>query len=270
VITSFPILLYFLFFVFGSIIGSFLNVVILRLHTGLSINGRSSCFSCGKMLSWIELVPILSFVFQRGRCIGCKSRISFQYPLVEIITGFIFLFTFLKISPSFSPFYLLLTAYYLLIFSLLIIIAVYDFRHKIIPDGIVYFFVLLAFLHIFFEPFQLTVLIAGPVLFLPFFLLWLVSRGRWIGFGDAKLAWGIGWLLGLSAGFSALFVAFYTGALVGVALIVFEQLSRRFSGLSLGGKNFTMKSEVPFGPFLILGVFLVFFFEINFFTSFGF
>jgi prepilin signal peptidase PulO-like enzyme (type II secretory pathway) len=78
------------FFVFGSIIGSFLNVLILRFNTGATFGGRSKCFSCGRELRWYDLVPILSFLFLRGRCRFCKSKISLQYPTVELITGLIF------------------------------------------------------------------------------------------------------------------------------------------------------------------------------------
>src|SRR3989344_1792899 len=89
-------------FILGTIIGSFLNVVILRYNTGSSIQGRSGCMSCGKPLVWYELFPVLSFLFLLGRCGGCKSRISAQYPLVELLTGIIFLLTFLQFSPSFA------------------------------------------------------------------------------------------------------------------------------------------------------------------------
>ncbi|MBX4211124.1 hypothetical protein KW783_04110, partial [Candidatus Parcubacteria bacterium] len=89
-----------------------------------------------------------------------------------------------------------------------------------------------------------------------FFLLWLVSGGRWIGFGDAKLAAGIGWLLGLAYGLSALFLAFWIGAAFS---IVYIAISRLF----LGQKNLTMKSEIPFAPFLIAALFIVFLFHID-------
>lgn len=271
-------------FIFGAIIGSFLNVVALRFNTGFSLGGRSKCFSCSKTLHWYELVPIVSFIFQKGKCRGCYSKISWQYPIVETLTGLIFLATFNKIFSPFLifsfPNFLLLT-FYFITFSLLIVISIYDLKHKIIPDELVYTFIVISFikmvfLFVFFPPilysifYILSSVLAGPILFLPFFLLWLVSRGRWMGFGDAKLALGIGWFLGLTSGISALFIAFYSGALVGVGMIAFQQFLKKFKGkffgLNMNRNNLTMKSEIPFGPFLILGLLLVFFFKIDFFN----
>ena len=135
-------------FIFGTIIGSFLNAVILRMNTGESIvKGRSRCFSCGKKLSWQELIPVFNFIAQRGKCRGCGSKISIQYPVVEFITGIIFLLTFLKLQNT--DYLILTTGYHFIIFSLLIVISVYDFRHQIIPNKLVYLFNFLAFLNLF-------------------------------------------------------------------------------------------------------------------------
>lgn len=257
------------YFIFGTIIGSFLNVVSLRYNTGKSLLGRSGCFSCAKELRWFELFPILSFVFQLGKCIKCKSRISVQYPIVEFLTGAVFLGIFLKFSDLLftSPYYLLLLSlYFMVIFSILIIIFIYDLKHKIIPDNLVYTFATLAFLGMFFEfstlglsiP-TLIMFFSGPLLFLPFFLLWFFSGGKLIGLGDGKLALGMGWFLGLSLGASAIMYSFWIGALISILLMIFFSLNSR-------EKHLTMKSEIPFGPFLILGLVLTFFFEINIFN----
>lgn len=255
-----------LYFVFGIIIGSFLNVIILRYNTGQMLFGRSGCFSCGKELSWYELIPIVSFVFQLGRCRNCKSKISWQYPAVEAFTGIVFLGIFLKFSNLLftSPKYLiLLSLYFMVVFSILIIIFVYDIRHKIIPDNLVYTFVVLSLGSIFFNisTFQLSIptilsTFSGPILFTPFFLLWFLSKGRWMGLGDGKLAIGIGWFLGLYAGINSLLISFWSGALIGLFIVLISALYSR-------GKGITIKSEIPFGPFLILGLLAVFFFEID-------
>ncbi len=252
------IFLYASILVFGTIVGSFLNVVVLRYGTGMSIaRGRSQCFSCGKMLHWYELVPVASFIFLWGRCSVCKSKISWQYPLVEMFTGLLFLATFIHVGIS------VYLPYYWFVMSLLVAISVYDFKHKIIPDGMAFLFgfvTLIASLFTFFYTGENTVfdILAGPVLALPFALLWLVSRGRWIGLGDAKLVIGIGFMLGLAKGVSAVVLAFWIGAGISVAIIIIQK-----SRLLLSSKNLTMKSEIPFGPFLILGTLIVFFFGLD-------
>ena len=253
-------IIYIFSFIFGTIIGSFLNVLTYRMHTGMKITGRSMCFVCGKKLYWYELVPIFSFALQRARCRGCKSKISWQYPTVEFLTGLLFVLSVYSVAPMQ---YFLITQYeaisivYLwLVMSILVVISVYDIRHKIIPDIYAYslivitltFFVFnVGVLNIFTTPYVWD-LFAGIILATPFALLWLISRGRWMGLGDAKLMLGIGWLLGLYAGISAIIIAFWIGAAVGLLLMLIK------------GKNFTMKTEIPFGPFLILGALLVLFF----------
>lgn len=236
-------------FILGAIIGSFLNVVIYRYHTGKTVGGRSECLTCGKTLGARELIPIASFIFQRGRCRKCGARISFQYPLVEVTTGLLFLLAY-TLHPA--PYNLL---YYGVTVSILMVIVVYDIRHTIIPDSFAYAFAALAFLYgLLVPPVGISLLwfvLSGPFLAAPFAFLWFISQGRWMGLGDAKLALGIGWFLGWYAGISALILAFWIGAAVGISL------------LFLKGKRFTMKSEIPFGPFLVLGMLIVFFCEVD-------
>ena len=268
-------LIWFFMFAFGTIIGSFLNVVILRYNTGEPIvNGKSACFSCAKKLSWYELIPIFSFAALRGKCGKCKSKISWQYPLVEFFTGLLFLAVYLKLNGFYFLNKLnLLTSYYpqpldylyyLAIFSILIVITVYDIRHKIIPDLLVFSFAFLSLVWLIaylgfsnlFQPSSILDLFAGPILALPFFLMWLLSRGRWMGLGDAKLALGMGWFLGLISGASAVIFGFWIGAVVSIFLLLAQKLN-------LSGKKLTIKSEIPFAPFLILGLLAVFFFDFD-------
>lgn len=261
-------------FLLGLFIGSFLNVIIYRYGTGgwwrgRGAAGRSKCFSCGKPLHWYELVPVLSFVIQRGRCRGCRSKIAWQYPTVELLTGL----AFLGVYQLFPDSYLLVSLSWA-IFSLLIIILVYDLRHKIIPDGPVFAFIGLSlltatsrtFLDIDSSRKVLDVntwlmlgqyLLAALILFLFFWALWYFSGGRWMGFGDAKLAAGVGLLLGLQPGITAIVLAFWSGALVGVGLILIGKLFK-----SLGFK-LSIKSEIPFAPFIILGTALALFGQLN-------
>lgn len=277
-----PLILGFFFFALGAIVGSFLNVVILRYHTGRSVRGRSKCFSCGATLRSVDLVPIVSFLALRGRCARCGSRISFQYPLVEFLTGLLFAGVFsLYGAPLVSyaeggfagPFSAAAAApllYYFLMWSILVVIGVYDLKHKIIPDGFVWSFAALALLRPFlafagFPARPLLEFLAGPFLAAPLVFLWVVSRGRWIGLGDGKLALGIGWFLGFFLGTSAIVLGFWIGAAVGVLLILFGRFPALcdFVGLSGAAKQLTMKSEIPFAPFLIIGTGIAFFFRID-------
>ena len=264
------ILIWLSIFIFGTIIGSFLNVVILRYNTGESITkGKSACFSCAKSLSWYEMFPIISFMALRAKCRSCKSKISWQYPLVEFFTGLLFLATCAKLNgfdfsnqPSlFSVFQIISYFYYFAVFSILMIITVYDLKHKIIPDTLVFSLAFISLIWLvanigladLFQSPYIYNLLAGPILALPFFLMWLLSGGRWIGLGDAKLALGMGWFLGLISGVSAVILGFWIGAAVSLFLIFIQKLN-------LIGKNLTIKSEIPFAPFLILGLLAVFFF----------
>jgi prepilin signal peptidase PulO-like enzyme (type II secretory pathway) len=243
-------------FIFGTIIGSFLNVVALRFNTGSTIGGRSKCLSCGKQLTWKELVPLFSFIFQRGACRKCKSKISWQYPLVEFCAGVIFVLIFFSFPPI-TPLATFTTVLYIFVTCLLLVISAYDIKHKIIPDEFVYAFILVTlislcvgggnWLHV---P-SIWAFLAGPLLALPFALLWVVSKGKWMGFGDAKLVLGIGWLLGLNGGGNAIILAFWIAAILSITwlLITYGKLKPR--------------TEIPFGPYLILGMYLVLLFHIQ-------
>ncbi len=248
-----------LFFCVGLIVGSFLNVAILRLHTGQSLSGRSGCMSCRAQLQWYELLPLVSFFVLRGRCRSCGSSVSHQYWIVELTTAA--LFTLVAVQG----WDLVVTTTALAMVAVLVVLAVYDIRHTILPNALVYLFAGLALVaHV---PFVLAlpltealvtvagVLIAGGIVAAPLFVLWLVSRGAWMGLGDVKLALGVGWALGALYGFVALMIAFVTGALVGVALLYAPRVMRALS-LSGIGQQFTMKSEIPFGPFIIGGFFI--------------
>ena len=259
--------IFLLIFLLGTIIGSFLNVVIYRFNTGRTVvKGRSICMTCSRNLRWYELIPILSFIIQGGKCRRCSSKISSQYPIVEFFTGVIFVFIATKfiylLNTSFWL-YVFVVALYAFIFSLLIVISVYDFRHKVIPDKLVYTFIIVSFLSIFinysgignlFDWPTLSNLLSGPVLALPFVLIWFFSKGRLMGLGDGKLILGIGWMLGMFSGICALFLSFWIGTVVSLILMLISR------------KKMTMKTEIPFAPFLIVSTFIVFFLNLNLFS----
>ncbi len=287
----------------GLAVGSFLNVVVLRGEREESLGGRSRCMSCGAQLRWYELVPVFSYLLQLGRCRTCKARISPQYPLVELATALTFVAVYLThgtlqcSSMSSSCFFSLFSFLFsLTAWSLLIAILVYDLRTTLIPDRLSYTFAAIAFVvgtlptlssslsshslssivsSVSLFPFSfplfsfyfslLSPILAGPLLFLPFYLLWKVSGGRWIGLGDGKLALGIGWLLGLQGGGSAIMFAFWIGAAVSLSLMALQRLAGRvcsgslLSPLSSFLSPLSLHSEIPFGPFLVIGTAIVYF-----------
>lgn len=246
--------------IFGLIIGSFVNVLIAR-HGVKSIMGRSACMSCKRTLEWYELFPVFSWLVLGGKCRTCRARISIQYPAVELLTAGGF---FLIGSASIPILQQFLGA---AIVALLVAITVYDLYHTIIPDEWSYTFAFLALVYALAAPlpdaWHLTIL-AGPFVALPLYLLWRVSNGTWMGLGDAKLALGIGFLLGLFEGYVALSLAFVIGAFVGVFILIpLPKVAKALAsaGITRGGeaKGFTMKSEIPFGPFLICALSIVWF-----------
>lgn len=256
-----------IFFIFGLIIGSFLNVVIYRWNTARSLGGRSACMSCQNKLRWYELIPLISFIVLRGRCRSCKTKISIQYFLVEFTEGILLAALFFKFQDIFftnTTAFAVTYFYYALMFSILVVIATYDLKHKIIPDLFSLVFGILAFVGLFFfsnygfHPHipNWSEFLAGVVIALPFALFWIISRGRWMGLGDAKLAVGLGWLLGMGKVLSGAVLAFWSGAIIGILLVLFK-------------KKYGIRSEIPFAPFLVLGAILAFLFEPQIFPVFN-
>lgn len=251
----------FIFFILGLVIGSFLNCLIYCLESKdnfisgkkrENIFGRSFCPHCSHQLSWYDLVPVLSFIFLKGKCRYCKKPISWQYPAVEMATGLIFLSIFNFQIPAINQFLsynqLLNLFYYFLIACFLIIIFIYDLKHFTIPNKIIYPAILITlifnFQYLFFGQssiFKNSILAAfGASAF--FFLIFLISQGKAIGFGDVKLAFFLGLFLGWPNIIIALFFSFLIGAIIGLGLIFLRKK--------------TLKSEVPFGPFLTVGAFI--------------
>jgi len=237
---------YILILLFGLCVGSFLNVVICRLKTKESIFiGRSHCPQCRTVLKWYDLIPVLSFLIQKGKCRYCNKKISLQYPLVEIATGLLFLLVFYKFwNLGFGIWNILVLCFMVYVLCSLIIIFVYDLKHYIIPDKIVYpaiivsgIWYLVSGIFIQNTKYEILNTILAAFIASGFFLcLVLVSKGKWMGLGDVKLAFLMGLVLGWPNILLALFLSFFSGAIVGVGLIMFHK------------KGF--KSEIPFGPFL--------------------
>ncbi len=272
--TNLPLwFLVFVTFSLGIIIGSFLNVYLYRFHTGKSLSGKSHCLSCGNSLRPYELFPLLSYLCLRGRCRHCGSYIPARYFLVELLTGILFVLTAFTATELVSMFIALIFV------SILVVIAVYDLYHLIIPDELIISLALLAILeqgHLLMRgqsvvDFGCTILAAtlGSVFF---YSLWHYSKGKWIGFGDVKLAMPLGIMVGYTGVFSMIVLSFWVGAIIGLATLAYLAIKRRGQPhLRLLPQRFTMKSAIPFAPFLIIGFLGVYLFGINviFLLSYG-
>jgi prepilin signal peptidase PulO-like enzyme (type II secretory pathway) len=220
-------------FVLGAVLGSFGNVVVLRGERNESLGGRSYCPACKRQLSWIDLVPVASYVWLRGKCRTCKAPISVQYPLVELLSGVLFVAAFTHQDFDGTSSVALAIALWLLL-----LIAVQDLRTGLISDALNIPFVIASLTYALLTlvvPWE-AVLICGGFLGIQ----WLVSRGTWVGSGDVILACGIGALARtLPGAATALFAAYILGAVIAAALL----LTRKK----------TLAGSVPFGPFLALG-----------------
>lgn len=249
-------------FGFGVIIGSFLNVYIYRFHTGKSLSGSSHCLSCQRTLKWYDLFPLLSYLVLRGRCRSCSAYIPGRYFWVELTTGLLFVAVVL-VQPIWW-----LWPWYVLLVSILVVVAVYDLYHLVIPQEFVYALLGLAAVLLAYQWWVLPSfymlgmsLLGGVLSYVFFWGLWKYSQGRWIGYGDAKLAVPLGVMVGLLGAFSMLVLSFWIGTIISLALMGLYSLRAHKRGqmsLPIIGKTLTMKSEVPFAPFLILGFLAVF------------
>jgi prepilin signal peptidase PulO-like enzyme (type II secretory pathway) len=252
-------------FILGAIIGSFLNVYIYRFHTGKSLAGHSHCLSCGEELKWYELWPIVSYLAILGRCRYCHSKVPIRYLVVELLTAVLFTLTLTLTNQIF------LLCLLWLIAALLVVILTYDFYHFIIPDGLTLaltsVLVLLAIYRWLVEGvpavdigFDALSALLGSGFFL---LLWLISKGEWLGFGDVKLVFPLGWLVGANSVFSFIVVSFWIGAIVSLLILGVQYVRRGKSHLHLVSPSLTMKSAVPFAPFLIAGALVTFYTQFN-------
>jgi prepilin signal peptidase PulO-like enzyme (type II secretory pathway) len=254
-------IIYILFGILGLIVGSFLNVVVIRKISEISIGGRSYCPHCHKQLSWYELIPVVSFLIQCARCRSCHARISWQYPIVELLTGVVFGISGWYLIGFFDVNRILLSVIgslsFLVTIGAGIAIAVYDFKTRLVPlpwfltliaSSILFLFIHMALVTgiswIAIMPHLLGILIA-----VPFLLLWLVSHGAWIGFADIEIIAWIGLWLGVMLGTSSILLAFYAGALVGIIIIIFTLVQGR-------SYHSVRKIPIAFAPFLLSAWFI--------------
>lgn len=258
-----------LLFVFGLAVGSFLDVLASRYNPDKFllekkvIGGRSGCTKCGKKLEWFELIPIISFALQAGRCRSCKTKLSLEYPVVEIVSGLIFVLVPRVISPW------TVAGLWILVFLTLLLITLIDLRLNLIPDEASIFLIILGVLLIiltasrfslvegsflgsyaalagFRQNIWLNHLLAAISSGLFFGLLIAITRGRGMGGGDLKLGAALGIVFGWPDILAILALAFIIGSLFGLGGIL--------------RRKKTLKSAMPFGPYLALASVIIFFF----------
>lgn len=233
----------FLFFIFGLVFGSFINAVVWRLRKRKKIVfDQSECIHCGHKLGFWDLFPVLSFLYLKGKCRYCGKKISLQYPIIELLTGF-GLFAVSKYG-----FGLLEDVWLSGIFILSVLIFLYDLKYFLILDRFVVIGIIWIFSGLMF--FQKSNFIenffVATAVFLFFFSIYFFSKGKWMGGGDSKLGFIIGLWLGWPLGILSIFLASITGSVVGLLLVA--------------GNMAKMKSKIPFGPFMVIGAWVSYFF----------
>lgn len=239
---------YLFIFILGAVIGSFLNVVIIRLHNGEKIaNSRSHCMHCGHQLNVKDLIPLLSFIIGRGKCRYCGALISWQYPVVELVTGLLFVIITYSVIGFLDPAFLwwdfttFLGWMRNLVFAcILLIVFVYDFRWYLILDKVTIPAMVFAFLANIILGVTWQGMLLSAIIGLAFFLIqFLVSKGRWIGGGDLRLGFLMGLMLSWPNIIVGLMLSYFIGAIFGSGLLLFKK------------KKFN--SQIPFGTFLAVG-----------------
>src|SRR5690625_957626 len=234
-----------LFFVVGVVIGSFFNVVGLRVPQRIPFsNDRSYCPSCQKQLKSIDLIPIFSYLFLRGKCRHCQTNISILYPIIEKLTGFLFTFSYWKIGLSLE----LITV--LIFISMLIILLVSDLTYMLIPNKILLFFLPLLIIMRIISPLTpwYDAIIGAVVGYVVLALIIILSKGG-MGGGDMKLFGVIGIIIGWKGTLLTLFLASLLGLFVGGTMILFKKQAK--------------KEPIPFGPYIIVAAIISYFYGDN-------
>ncbi len=234
-------------FILGLIIGSFLNVLICRLPDLKSIaSTRSYCPQCKHSLSYVDMIPVFSFLLLSGHCKYCRKNISWQYPLVEIATALLFVALYLQFGLTFY------SVFQIIVSCCLIVVFVYDAQRQLIPDEMLLAIVFVTIIYYisqykFFDFTNILIAIFIPILLTGAIVF--LSKGKGMGIGDIKLSAVLGLVLGYPNILIALFVAFVVGAIYGIIAII-------------AGKN-KLKDAIAFGPFLIIGFYITLFWGQN-------
>lgn len=225
---------YIVVFLYGIVIGSFLNVCIYRIPKKEDVvKERSHCMTCGHILTWYELIPVFSYLLQRGRCRSCGTRLSIQYPLMEALNGV--LYVIIIYEEGVTPYGILLC----LLCSVLLVLSVIDFRTYYIPIGINISVLLIGVVYTCFDYKNVSDHLWGMICVSGFlFVLYLITKRRGIGDGDIKLMIGAGAFLGVWPSILALWIACLLGAVIH----------------SIRMKVSKIGHQLAFGPYLAIGI----------------
>ncbi|MCX6800461.1 MAG: prepilin peptidase [Candidatus Falkowbacteria bacterium] len=256
------LLILFFIFIVGLSIGSFLNCYLWRMHSNKKLSGRSMCPQCKNTIAWYDNIPVISFLILMAKCRHCKKPISWQYPIVELVTGLLFFLAFIfeiqKLTRAYtadvSAFVNLFLNYQLglilvrdfFLIAVLIVIFIYDLKWYLILDRVTLPACVIIFALNLLTGSSWSSLVLSGIIGSSFFLIqFIVSNGKWIGGGDIRLGLLMGLALGWPNTLVALFIAYISGSIIGVGLLVW-------------GKK-KMDSAVPFGVFLTVGTLVAFF-----------
>ena len=246
-------------FVFGASIGSFVQVIATRLHVAPVMKGRSKCLSCGEALRTFDLIPIFSYLFLKGKCRYCKSVFGVSALVIELSFGLLFvaLYHFILAGQATLMASFLWLVYYTLLFGTFGVIALYDIAHSYIPVSFlfVYEFLTLIMLVIRYihEP-SWSILIGPVVIALPFLFIWLITRGKGLGFGDIFLFLGVGAFFDITQGIVVFLFSVWLGALFGLYM--------KYFGKHKGKSGVAM----PFVPYIVAAFLIVLFTDIDIFS----
>lgn len=268
----FNTLFYILLFLFGGSLGSFACVIVDRLYIKSFLTGRSHCDNCNKSLAWYELIPVFSYLFLGGRCRKCKVKIGSQKFYLELLGGVLTLVTYkiylasyfaLPLDPHKALVGALFSLGYIFLFVIFSVIIFYDFRHKLVPTTLALILIITGLAFEAYRAFNYNAfygglttffyldLLAGLLIALPFYLIYLFSKKRAVGLGDILIYLGVGYLAGFIFGISIFFISIWLGAAVSILLMVLKP------------KQYTRHTEIPFTPFIIIATILVMLFQID-------
>ena len=226
----------------GLAFGSLANALVWRIHKDMPVvKDRSKCIHCKHILAWYDLIPILSWLMLRGKCRYCKKNISWQYSVVELTTAVLFLAFYLVFDPSSTKEWIQLSLWFIQITGLMVLL-VYDARWKLLPNVVTFPLLTIAIIQVIISGTYIDSLIGAGIGAGFFGFIYLISKGKWIGDGDIVLGAIFGLLLGASKSLLCLLIGFYSAAIFILPLMAMKKLNR--------------KSQIPFGPFLILGIFV--------------